>query len=306
MSTSAVSISVIVPHLNQAEGLETCLTSLDAQTVPLSLFEVIVVDNGSVVPPDDVIARHPGVRMLREPNPGPGLARNRGVQSAAGEVLAFIDADCRAHPDWLRAALLALKSASERSILGGDVLIWGNDASPSAIEAYERVFAYRFKLFIERDNFSGTGNLIVRRGDFNTIGPFAGISVAEDFEWGQRAHAAGFIFRFIPEMIVYHPPRRSLQELFVKWDRHIQHFLNLARGKRGWRIRWIARAAAVLISPIIDLQKIIVSDRLSGLSSRMKALAVLVIIRVYRAWRMIDLLVFRKRVVWNREKATIQ
>ncbi len=52
--------SVIIPHLNQAEELETCLASLDAQYFDRSLFEIIVVDNGSDSPPQDVVARHTG------------------------------------------------------------------------------------------------------------------------------------------------------------------------------------------------------------------------------------------------------
>src|SRR3569833_614821 len=96
-------ISIIVPHLNQADALEACLRSLDAQTLSRDLFEVIVVDNGSARLPADIVARHPGVRLLHEPEPGPGPARYAGAAVAKGEMLAFIDADCRAHPDWLNS-----------------------------------------------------------------------------------------------------------------------------------------------------------------------------------------------------------
>jgi GT2 family glycosyltransferase len=303
MQSDKTLFSVVIPHLNQTEDLNNCLTSLAAQSLGRSQFEVIVVDNGSTVPPDTTIARHPGVRLLQELSPGPGLARNRGALNAAGDILAFIDADCRAHPDWLRNALAAIKSLPERSVLGGDVQIWRDGNRVSAVEAYEIIFAYRFQLYIERDGFAGTGNLIVRRDDFNRIGPFAGISVAEDIEWGQRARAAGFTFRYVPDAIVYHPARRSLHELLVKWDRHIQHYLNMARGTPGWRIRWIARAVVVLVSPAIDFMKVMASDQLEGVSARCKAVAVLIAVRVYRAWRMVILMLSKKGVIWNREKA---
>src|SRR4051794_8901034 len=94
-------ISVIIPHLNQPDALEACLRSLDAQTLARDAFEIIVVDNGSATPPMDVVAGHPGVRLQHESRPGPGPARNAGVAAANGEILAFIDADCRAHQDWL-------------------------------------------------------------------------------------------------------------------------------------------------------------------------------------------------------------
>ena len=108
MAISSPAISVIVPHLNQPEGLEACLASLDAQTLERNLFEVIVVDNGSDFIPEDIITRHSGARLLQEAQPGPGPARNLGSENARGEILAFIDADCRADSEWLRTAVRML------------------------------------------------------------------------------------------------------------------------------------------------------------------------------------------------------
>jgi glycosyltransferase involved in cell wall biosynthesis len=295
-------ISVIIPHLNQPDGLEACLRSLEAQNLDPSLFEIIVVDNGSAVAPHEIVARYSRARLLRESQPGPGPARNTGTRSATGDVFAFIDADCRAHPDWLRAAVQALYSLPSRTILGGDVRIWRNEAgSFTAIEAYESVFAYRFKLYIEQHGFSGTGNLVMFREHFETIGPFAGIEVAEDMEWGQRACSAGFRFRYVPEMIVFHPARRSLEELYAKWDRQIQHYLNMAQDKPAWRFRWTARALLILGSPIVDSATVFNSDRIQGMSARLKAIMVLCKIRVHRAFKMLSLLHAGKSIVWNRD-----
>ena len=120
-------ISVIIPHLNQPDGLEACLSSLDAQSLPRELFETIVVDNGSATLPVEVVARHPNVRLLREARPGPGPARNTGAAATSSEILAFIDADCRADPDWLSNLVKALRSSPQGTILGGDVRIWQSD-----------------------------------------------------------------------------------------------------------------------------------------------------------------------------------
>jgi glycosyltransferase involved in cell wall biosynthesis len=295
-------ISVIIPHLNQPDGLDACLRSLEAQSLDQSLFEIIVVDNGSVVAPHEVVARYPNACLLRESQPGPGPARNTGTRSATGDVFAFIDADCRAHPDWLRNALQRLHSSPSGTILGGDVRIWRDeDGDFAAIEAYESVFAYRFKLYIEQHGFSGTGNLVMFRADFEKIGPFAGIDIAEDMEWGQRACSAGFQFRYVPEMIVFHPARRSLQELYSKWDRQIQHYLNMAQAKPAWRFQWIARALLIFGSPIVDSVTVLNSDRIQGISARLKAIAVLCAIRTHRAFKMLSLLYGGKSIVWNRD-----
>ena len=133
------------------------------------------------------------------------------------------------------------------------------------------------------------------------FGPFAGIGLAEDIDWGRRARAAGLTFRYVPEMIVFHPPRRSIGELCIKWDRHLRHYINMARGTPLWRLRWSLRALAILISPMADGFKVFTSDRVHGVPARLKALAVLVAIRSYRAWKMIVLLWSRNEVMWNCE-----
>src|ERR1700730_3662389 len=302
MKLTSPLISVIIPHLNQPNGLEACLRSLDLQTLERSSFEVIVVDNGSELLPDAAIARFPGAVLLQELRAGPGLARNRGIEAASGDVLAFIDADCRAHPDWLRSALRALQSSPARTILGGDVQIWRqNNKRITSLEAYESVFAYRFKLYIEHHGFSGTGNLVVRHSDFEEVGPFRGIEVAEDIDWGQRARALGYSFVYVPEMIVFHPARQSLRELFIKWDRHVQHAVNTSDKNALCQVRWILRAFAILVSPVVDWTKVIASNRIQGPSARIKAIFVLAIVRTYRAYKMIWLLWSTKGVVWNRD-----
>lgn len=294
-------ISVIIPHLNQPDALEACLRSLDSQSLPRERFDVVVVDNGSKIPPMEVVAKHPGVRLLHEARPGPGPARNTGTAAVTSEILAFIDADCRAHPDWLRSLHKALRSSPAGTVLGGDVQIWNTGSGAlNAIAAYESVFAYRFKLYIERHGYSGTGNLAMFRRDFETIGPFAGIDVAEDMEWGKRARDAGFRFRYIPDMVVFHPARSSLQELYEKWDRQIMHYRNMAEGTPAWRLRWLAQAVLVLASPLRDAVTVLTSDRIEGIANRVKAIAVLCAVRTHRALTMLTMLHRGRSVAWNR------
>ena len=299
-------VTVIIPHLNQPEALAACLDSLHSQTLDRGAFEVIVVDNGSTTIPRAVVERYPGTSLLQETKPGPGHARNRGVQNAKGEVLAFIDADCRANPEWLKSALSALDVAPPKTLLGGDVQIWHEPHTPvTAVEAYECVFAYRFKLYIEQHGFCGTGNLVVRKQDFDHIGPFQGIEVAEDIQWGRQALRCGYTFRYVPELIVYHPARASFHELCVKWDRHIQHAVNAGESTRRWQAGWIFRALAILASPAADWFKVFASRRLHGPVAKVKAIGVLVAIRGYRAYKMIALLMAGKQVNWNRGGAAV-
>ena len=90
--------------------------------------------------------------------------------------------------------------------------------NPTGVEAFERVFAFNFKRYIEKLGFSGTGNMFVPRAIFDRVGEFRE-RVAEDFDWGQRAVAVGFTFRYASDAAVSHPARRNWNELTQKWRR---------------------------------------------------------------------------------------
>jgi hypothetical protein len=124
---------------------------------------------------------------------------------------------------------------------------------------------------------------------FAAVGPFGGIDIAEDRDWGRRARAAGYPTRYVPDMRVYHPARRTFADLALKWDRQVAHdFAHVAPGLRS-RAAWLARATAVAGSPALEIVRIARSDRLSGPRARQLAFAGLLRIRLHRARRMLQL-----------------
>ena len=281
-------ISVVIPHLNQSESLARCLASLAAGRRQAA--EIIVVDNGSVNLPEAVCAAHPSVTLLSELTPGPGPARNRGVAIARGTILAFIDADCLADANWLAAASAAMADPKAQ-ILGGDVQIaLGDPARLTPLEAYECIYAYRMDRYIAREGFTGTGNLVVKREVLAAVGPFAGLEVAEDRDWGQRATRSGYNLRYIADMKVYHPARQSFAELARKWDRHVAHDYLFARVKPFGKLRFLAKMLAMGVSPLAEIPRILVSDRVSGIANRYRAFGSMARVRLYRARIMAKLL----------------
>jgi len=297
-------ISVVIPHLNQPDFLRRCLASLSAGSRQPD--EVFVVDNGSAQMPHDVCDAA-GVTLLREETPGPGPARNLGVTHASGDVLAFIDADCLADPDWLTAAARQMADPAAQ-VLGGDVRIAYRDpATLTTLEAYESIYAYRMDRYIAREGFTGTGNLVVRRAVLDAVGPFAGLNVAEDRDWGQRATAAGYKIRYVADMKVYHPAREKFTELKQKWDRHMAHDFTRARDQATGRVKWAVKTAAMGVSPLAEVPRIMMSDRIKGGRARALAFAGLSRIRLYRAGRMVQLLLGmdpdRLSGRWNRPTA---
>jgi GT2 family glycosyltransferase len=137
-------------------------------------------------------------------------------------------------------------------------------------------------MYIEAKGFSGTGNLAVRRPELDKVGPYAGIQLAEDMDWGARAVRAGHPAREVPGMIVYHPARTTLAELETKWRRHVGHDFALHRARGGSTAAWVARAAAVLLSAIPHSMALFTSDRLAGFANRLRGVAVLWRTRAFR------------------------
>lgn len=285
-------VSVIIPHYNDLDHLEHCLESLRRQTLPQERFEVIVADNNSVGGVQAVERTAPDVNVVHAPEQGAGPARNAGVAVARGAVLAFIDSDCFADPNWL----LEGTSALERfDYVGGQVVTKiGRPQEVTHAEAVEAVFAFNFKKYIEKDGFSGSGNLFVPKAIFGRVGGFR-TGVSEDIDWCRRANALGYRLGYAEQAIVFHSARREWRELKRKWDRILAETIRLAKEQRGWRLRWIAYAVTVGASPLAHWITVIRSPRLVGLRAKCCGLVGLVRLRGYRSYRMLALLMRRPR-----------
>ncbi|NIZ92045.1 glycosyltransferase [Kineococcus rubinsiae] len=100
------SIAVVVPTVvGRVDELDRLLTSLAVLDHPD--VDVVLVDNRTTRtlhdPLPDLLARHPGVRCVREPRPGISAARNAGAAATDADVVAFTDDDVAVDPGWLSA-----------------------------------------------------------------------------------------------------------------------------------------------------------------------------------------------------------
>ena len=288
--TSGPAISVVIPHFNNDAGLARCLEAITAQDYPADKVEILVIDNGSAQLPVAVCSRFPSVTLAEEKTPGPGPARSKGAAMARAPILAFIDSDCLAQPGWLAAIAAHFSQDDAADIIGGDVGIAVQGEKMTAIEAYESVFGYRMKLYIERDHYAATCNMAVRRSVFQAVGPFGGLGMAEDMDWGRRAHALGHRIAFVQDMRILTPARSDFAELTRKWDRHIGHDFAALGGDLAGKLKWVARSLALAISPVREIPRIVASDRLNGPVSRLSCGLMTTRIRSYRCAKMLSLL----------------
>ena len=273
--------AIIIPHYNDVARLRRCLEALAQDE--RGEAEVIVVDNLSDQPLNGLAAEFPFARFVTEPAKGAANARNRGVADTTAPVLCFLDCDCVPAPGWSAAALAA---ADQADIVGGAIDVFDETPPPrSGAEAFEAVFAFDYRSYIERKGFSVTANLVTRRHVFEAVGNFVH-GLSEDAEWCHRARGKGYRLALDEGLRVAHPTRSDWGALKRKWRRITDEMFSLHMqnhpGADG-RIRWAARALAMPVSAVAHLPKVLLSDRLNGAGDRARGAVTLFRLRLLRA-----------------------
>lgn len=277
---SRLAASVVIPHYNDPASLDLCLKAIEAQRFPRDRFEVIVADNASPCGIEAVRAVvRDRARLVEVPEQGAGPTRNGGAAVAEGAVLAFTDSDCVPDPGWLEAGLRALDNAD---IVGGSMTVLVNRSHTlTPAEAFELVFAFDNRAYVEKKHFTVTANLFVRRADFYRVGGFRR-GVSEDQEWCLRAKAKGLRIAYAEKAQVGHPARTTWPEFIRKWRRLVaEQYLITSEWKFG-RVRWLLKSWALPFSIPAHLPRIWRSDRLSSSSERVAATTALIRIRLWR------------------------
>lgn len=191
-----MTISVIVCAHNEEHYLAACLHSLLAQTRRPD--EIIVINNASVDSTAAVARAVPGVRVIDEPRKGLVVARERGRREASGDVLVYVDADCRAPLSWL--ARIESRFARDPSLLAlsgnyrfydwdwwGRTLLRAYDFTLGPATHVLVKYVLRIGVVFYGGNFAVRREALDRIGGFDTTIEFHG----EDTNLGRRLSRIG-------------------------------------------------------------------------------------------------------------------
>jgi GT2 family glycosyltransferase len=212
-------LSVIIPNWNGAAHLPTCLASLRAQTAEAAVLEVIIVDNASTDGSAALVARDfPEVRWIALPeNRGFTGACNAGLRAAHGTLLALLNNDTEADPNWARAVIDAFQRHGEVGIVASKMLLFdrrdhfhtagdffGTDGWPGNRGAWQRDEGQ-----FEREEyvFSACGGApIDRRALLDEVGLLDDdfFFSMEDIDLAWRAQLVGWKCLYVPGAVVYH------------------------------------------------------------------------------------------------------
>ncbi|MBP5592319.1 glycosyltransferase family 2 protein [bacterium] len=213
-----IDFSIVVCTHNRAALLADCVDSLLNQTVDKNRFEIIIVDNNST---DDTEAvakelakNNNNIAYIQEKTVGYSAPRNCGWKHASGNIVAYIDDDEIAAPDWLESIEKAFIE-EEPDIVGGIYLIKYDVTPPDwFIESMGGTNKNRQKGILNqrKDCYLAGGNIAFKKkileksngfsDDFNMKNGF--LMMGEDTDICQRAKNAGFKLFYDPNIKIYH------------------------------------------------------------------------------------------------------
>jgi glycosyltransferase involved in cell wall biosynthesis len=228
MTSAAPLVSVVVPARNAQETIVECVRSLLAQTYPRDRYEILVVDNGSTDRTRALLAEfEPAIAVLAQATRGAGAARNAGVREAAGEIVAFTDADCTADAEWLSELVWPLADPAI-GICGGQILarrpataaeLFGEVVHDHA--AAMLVFSPPYAVTM---NWASPASLLAELGGFDER-----LLRSQDAELAYRAARAGYRLAYCPAAIVYHRNEQTGRGLFREGLQHGFHGRRVVR-----------------------------------------------------------------------------
>lgn len=282
-------VSVVVPTYERADLLRRTLGALVRQTLDPAEYEIIVVDNNSTDATRETVGRIammratagerpatvPAVRYVLEVRQGVSHAKNTGLEAARGSVVAYIDDDALASPDWLRLIVSAFEHVEPvPHVVGGPAFPLLLGRRPSWYkDKYETASWGEVPRFLDRSDYFYGLNVAFRRETLLGVGGFdsklgmrgEALGFAEDAEVMERlwAHAGGrlavyyvpeaFVLHFIPDARV-DPHYRLRRSFVVGQTQYLRESAASPRGPLGlWprAVRQVARSAkdAVLRTP---------------------------------------------------------
>lgn len=178
-------VSAILPVRNAAEHVRAALLSVYAQSRPPD--EVVVVDGTSTDATLDVVARFADVRVVHQTGAGLADARNLGVASTAGDLLAFLDADDRWTSQKTAHQLEWLDAHPDVGVVAGTMLRAGNTG-------------------VEATPVPGLtpGAALIRRRALERVGPFdVRHRIGCDTDWLMRARELGLGPVVVEELVLH-------------------------------------------------------------------------------------------------------
>lgn len=214
MHSATPVVSIVIPSYNSRRTIRACLDSLKSQHT-IHPYEVIIADSSDDGTDHLVQKEYHWVHLITlQERTFPGPARNAAVSHSQGKILAFLDADCTATPEWIDCIITAHQKGW--MVVGGAVL---NGTPNSYVGTAEHITEFSEYSPHQRPRtcrMIPTCNLSLNRKVFDAAGGFQHVDTgenlfkSEDLLLCHRIQELDYIIQFDPDIKIYHHNRVSL------------------------------------------------------------------------------------------------
>ena len=238
---SGLIISVVVCTYNRAELLTKGLQTLCEQTLAISDYEVIVVDNNSHdntrAVTEDFCQRYPNIRYCFEAQQGLSHARNLGWREAKAAYVAYIDDECKAPSQWLAVAKQIIERLSP-GVFGGPYYGYHTTKPPAWWkESYEAFELCNKAHALSPGEYIRGGNLFIQRRLLELMGGFEvalGMS-GNKLAYGEESHFQRHLRATLPDKLIYYDPELYIYHL-VRPEKMTWRYILTSRFSSGRHI----------------------------------------------------------------------
>ena len=220
-----VRYSIIVPVYNRPDEVDELLQSLCEQD--FTDFEVIIVEDGSQVPCEDVCRRYEDrldLKYFAKPNSGPGQSRNYGAERAQGDWLIVLDSDVVLPKGYLASVEKSLNSQLSTVNCQFDAF-GGPDAAHDSFTSVQKAISYSMTSFFTTGGIRGgkkkldkfyprSFNMGIRADVYRELGGFSKMRFGEDIDFSIRIFKGGHSCRLFPEAWVWHKRRTDFRKFW--------------------------------------------------------------------------------------------
>jgi glycosyltransferase involved in cell wall biosynthesis len=200
-----VTTSIIMPAFNSSKYLATTIESVLAQT--FNEFELLIIDDGSTDNTAEIASHYckldTRIKLFSQKNQGVSNARNKGIQIAKGEYIAFIDSDDQWLPNKLAMHMQHFNECPNLGISFGRIEFMSFDGQPTGKFSNSRLFQLTPKHLYYENLIVTPSNAIIRRAVIDSVGSFdSNLSGTEDAELFLRVAYKGWKVEGIDQVLV--------------------------------------------------------------------------------------------------------
>ncbi len=227
-SFNELKVSVVIPTFNSESTINDCLSSLINQTYPP--YEIIVIDGGSLDSTVEKIKKYRDISLIEIKEDTPGIASNRGVENAVGDLIFFCDSDCIADKRNLEYHMRAYQRRDDIVGVMGSIRRVNTSTAVSDFRQKQMIVS-EWTGNLDKDgtliSYLNTANLTIEKDIFLENRFREDLISCEDVELFIRLKQNGYKILYEPRAVAYHHHPTTIEQLFKQFMWYGQGFFQI-------------------------------------------------------------------------------